>query len=150
MPELKVLSRREAAIFTSLTEAYCAAGAGAERGKFPPVAETDAVAFIDDLASRSRRVNRIGFRLLLAFADLAPLARGYRRRFRKLDSGSRSSFLHGLDKSRWLLLGVCAKLLKTLTMMSYYGDERALRAAGYDFESKLARGREARQRDARP
>jgi hypothetical protein len=150
MPKLKALNRREAAIFASLTEAYCAAGPDMPRGAFPLVEETDAVAFIDDLASRSRRVNRIGFRFLLVFADLAPVVRGYRRRFRRLDPDARVSFLHGLDKSRWQLLGACAKLLKTLTMMSYYGDERALRAAGYDFETKLARGREVRTRDARP
>jgi hypothetical protein len=145
MPELKALSQREAAIFASLTDAYCAPG-----GEFPPVADTDAVAFIDDLASRSRRINRVGFRALLAFADLAPVVRGYRHRFRRLDADRRARFLQGLDKSRWQLLNVSAKLLKTLTMMSYYGDERALGAAGYDFAAKIARGREVRSREARP
>jgi hypothetical protein len=145
LPKLKALTAREAAIFASLTETYCAPA-----GAFPPVSETDAVAFIDDLAARSRRLNRVGFRLLLAFADLAPVVRGHGRRFRKLDAESRARFLQSLDRSRWQLVAVAAKLLKTLTMMSYYGDERALAAAGYDFEAKIARGREVRSREARP
>jgi hypothetical protein len=141
MSNLRVLSAREAAIFTSLAESYCACGPADERGGFPTVEQTDAVAFIDDLTARSPRRNRVGFRALLAFADLAPLVQGYGARFRRLDTQARARFLQGLDKSRWQLLNIAAKLLKTLTMMSYYGADGALYAAGYDADAKVARGR---------
>lgn len=136
---LKALSRREAVIFESLTDTYCAPG-----GSFPPVSQTDAVAFIDRLTANSPRRNRIGFHLLLAFADLFPLVRGYRSRLCKLDRARRGEFLRGLDKSRWSVLALPGKLLKTLAIMSYYGADGALRAVGYDPDAIVARGRELR------
>lgn len=141
---LKVLSAREAKIFECLADTYCAPA-----GSFPPVASTDAVAFIDELSSRSPLRNRLGFHALLAFADLLPVARGYRRRLRKLDRAQRAEFLHGLDKSRFAALALPGKLLKTLTMMSYYGTDEALRAAGYDPDAKVAAARELRVREGR-
>jgi hypothetical protein len=142
---LKVLSEREGQIFEALTDTYCAPD-----GSFPLVSGTDAVLFIDDLTARSSWRNQIGFHLLLAFADLLPIVRGYHKRFRKLEREQRAGFLHGLDKSRWTALALPGKLLKTLTMMSYYGDIEALRAAGYDPEANVARARALRAREARP
>ncbi len=141
---LKVLSTREAAIFESLADTYCSPG-----GEFPPVEQTDAVGFIDELASRAPLRNRLGFRVLLTFADTFPLARGYRRRFRRLDRQRRAEYLRGLDKSRFAALAIPGRLLKMLTMMAYYGDDGALRAAGYDPDVKLARARELRHREGR-
>src|SRR5690242_3130900 len=133
---LKVLSAREAQIFAGLADTYCAPG-----GAFPPVDQTDAVEFIDELAARAPRRNRIGFHVLLAFADVFPVARGYRKRFRKLDRDRRAEFLHGLDKSKFAALALPGKLLKVLTMMAYYGSDGALNAAGYDPDAKVARSR---------
>lgn len=142
--QLKVLSAREARILESLTDAYCA-----PEGGFPPVARTDAVAFIDDLSSRAPGRNRLGLHFLLVFVDLFPLVRGYRRRFCRLGRSDQSEFLRGLDKSRWSALAIPGKLLKLLTMMSYYGNGDSLRAAGYDSASKVARGRELRAQRSR-
>jgi hypothetical protein len=142
--DLKVLAPREAEIFESLIDTYCW-----PEGDFPAVADTDAVAFIDDLAARSVKRNVVGFRALLAFVDFFPLMRGYRHRFRQLDRRRRAKFLHELDRSRLPALALPGKLLKALSMMAYYGDDAALRAAGYDPERNLARARAVRSAENR-
>jgi hypothetical protein len=139
------LKPREAAIFAGLTDAYC--GPAPE---FPSVRESDAVRFINRLVAASPRINRIGFRVMLRLLDLAPFLRGYRLRFRRLTAVQRDEFLRGLDKSRWTLLRIAARLLKTIALMSYWGDPLALRAAGYDPEANIARGRALRAREGRP
>jgi hypothetical protein len=141
----RALKPREAAIFIALTDAYCG-----PQGAFPPIRETDAASFVNDLVAASPRINRVGFRALLRALDLAPLVRGYRRRFRRLGTVERGEFLHGLDKSRLLLLRIAARLLKTLTVMSYYGDSRVLSATGYDPDANVARGRAVRAEEGRP
>jgi hypothetical protein len=141
----KALKPREAAVFASLTDAYCGSVP-----PFPPVADSDAIGFVGELVGASPRINRLGFRLILRLVDLAPLVRGYRRRLRKLRSPQRDEFLRGLDKSRWFLLRVTGRLLKTITLMSYYGDVAVLRETGYDPDANLARGRALRAREGRP
>jgi hypothetical protein len=142
-----ILKPREAAIFASLVEAYCRPAPG---GAFPPVAATDAVAFIDGFAARSRPLNRTVFRLMLRAIDVAPLITRRRARFTHLDADRRAAFVNALEHSRFQLLPILSKLLKTLTLMAYYGDLGALRAAGYDPEAVVARGRELRAREGRP
>jgi hypothetical protein len=137
----KALKPREAAIFAALTDAYCAPAAST------PVAESDAVAFADELAATSPPVNRIGFRVILRLVDIAPFLRGYRRRFRLLARAQRDQFLQGLDSSRWFMLRTAGRLLKTITLMSYYGDTQVLRALGYDPDANLARARSERGED---
>jgi hypothetical protein len=134
-----VLKPRELAVFVALTDAYCA-----PVPRFPSVERTDAASFVDGLAAASPPVNRIGFRVILRLVDLAPVVRGQSKRFTKLSPSQRDDFLHGLDRSRWFLLRVTARLLKTITLMSYYGDADVLRAAGYDPEANLARARRLR------
>jgi hypothetical protein len=140
----KVLKPREAAVFAALTDAYCAPASA-----FPAVGDSDAVAFAGELAGASPSVNRIGFRVILRLVDLAPYVRGYRARFRALAGAQRDEFLHGLDSSRWFLLRTAARLLKTITLMSYYGDPDVLRRLGYDPDANLARGRALRTREGR-
>ena len=123
----------------ALTDAYCA-----PVPRLPPVDRSDAATFVDGLAAASPAVNRIGFRVILRLVDLAPIVRGHGRRFTRLSRQQRDDFLHGLDRSRWFLLRVTARLLKTITLMSYYGDSGVLRAVGYDPDANLARGRRLR------
>jgi hypothetical protein len=142
---LKALRPREAAVFAGLTDAYCR-----PQPELPPVLETDAVAFIDALTAASRRLNRVGFKLILWAIELAPLASAERRRFTALDSGRRAQLVQSIDNSRWVALRTLSKLLKTLTVMAYYGDPAVLRAIGYDAGANVARARELRAREARP
>jgi hypothetical protein len=141
----KSLRPREAAVFASLTEAYCRPGSA-----FPPAATTDAVAFIDAFGARSRMLNRIGFRVILWAVELAPLLRGYGASFTRLTADRQAQFVRTLDRSRWQLVQICFRLLKTLTLMSYYGDPGVLRALDYDAEANVARGRGLRRSEGRP
>jgi hypothetical protein len=141
----KWLGPREAAVFASITEAYCRPAP-----TFPPVSRTDAVAFIDAFAARSRALNRVGFRLILWAVELAPLVRGYGASFTRLAADQQAQFVRALDRSRWQLLQVGFRLLKTLALMSYYGDRDVLRAIGYDAEANVARGRALRRAEGRP
>ena len=143
--KLKALKPREAAIFTALADAYCSPGP-----VLPPIGQTSAVAFIDELVARSSRVNRIGFRLILWLIDLAPLLRGRRARFTSLPAARRTEFVQGLDGSRWTILRILGRLLKTVTVMSYYGDETVQRATGFDPDGIVARGRALRKEEGRP
>jgi hypothetical protein len=128
------LKPREAAIFAALTDAYCAPA-----NVLRPVAESDAVAFADELTIASPAVNRIGFRVILRLVDVAPFVRGYRKRFRLLARAQREQFLQGLDSSRWFILRTAGRLLKTIALMSYYGDAVVTHALGYDPDANLAR-----------
>ncbi len=141
----KALRPREAAVFASLTEVYCR-----PEPTFPSLAATDAVAFIDAFAARSRILNRIGFRVILWAVELAPLVRGYGGTFTRLAADRQAQFVRSLDRSRWQLLQVGFRLLKTLTLMSYYGDVAVLRTTGYDPEANIARGRALRRAEGRP
>lgn len=140
----KGLNRRDAAIFAAIVDVYCEPDP-----VFPPVSNTDSLTFIDGLARGSPRLNRVAFRALLRLVQLAPLPR-YRARFTALERDSRARFVRGLDKSRWLLPRITSRLLKTLAIMSYYGDEGVLRAAGYDPAANVARARALRRQEGRP
>jgi hypothetical protein len=133
------LRPREREAFEALTDTFCG-----PRASFPSVVDTDATTFIERLAGNSPLQNRIGFRLLLRLVDVGPRLRGFGARFSDLPPARRAEFLHGLDKSRWLVLRVGARLLKTLSVMAYYGDAGVLRAIGYDAEWNMQRGRELR------
>jgi len=139
------LTARERTIFAALADSYCA-----PEPALPAVAQTDALAFVDRLVAGSPRVNRIGFRVILRALDLAPLVRGFGSTFSRLPSARRGDFLRSLDKSRWLLPRVTSNLLKTIAIMSYYGDDRVLLAVGYDREANLARARSLRREEGRP
>jgi hypothetical protein len=142
---LKALKPREAEIFAGLADSYCGPAPA-----LPPVGETSAVAFVDDLVDRSGRVNRIGFRLILRIVDFVPLVRGYRARFTGLAPARRTEFVHSLDRSRWAIVRALGRLLKTIAVMSYYGDEQMLRSSGFDPRAIAARGRAIRKEHQRP
>jgi hypothetical protein len=142
---LSALRPREAAVFTALVEAYCR-----PEPLLPPVAATDALVFMDGLAARSRWLNRAVFKVTLRAIDLAPVLGRDRKRFTRLDPDRRARFVNGLDRSRIQLLPILSKLLKTLTLMSYYGDLSVLHAAGYDPEANVERGRALRRAEGRP
>jgi hypothetical protein len=142
---LKALKPREAEIFAGLAESY----RGPEPG-LPPVAETSAIAFVDEMIARSGRVNRIGFRIILRIIDLVPLLRGYGRRFTSLTAPRRTEFVQGLEKSRWRIVRILGRLLKTISVMSYYGDDRVLQANGFNPRAIVARGQALRREEQRP
>jgi hypothetical protein len=142
---LRALKPREAEIFAAIADSYCS-----PEPTLPPVRQTTAIAFVDDLAARSSRVNRIGFRLILRIVDLVPLVRGYRARFTGLAAERRTEFVHSLDSSRWSIVRVLGRLLKTIAVMSYYGDERVLRSTGFDPHALVARGQALRKKEKRP
>jgi hypothetical protein len=139
------LRPREAAVLVALVEAYCR-----PEPVLPPVEGTDAVAFVDRFAADSRFLNRTVFKAMLRAIDLAPFVAGERKRFTRLDPDRRARFVNGLDGSRFQLLPILSKLLKTLTLMSYYGDLGVLRAAGYDPQANVERGRALRAKEGRP
>jgi hypothetical protein len=116
----------------------------------PPVAETDAIAFIDYLVVRSPRRNRVGFKLILQLFEIAPVLRGYGAPLTRLSPARRTAFARDLDDSRWMLLRIGARLLKTIALMSYWGDAGVLRASGYDPEALIARSRALRREEERP
>jgi hypothetical protein len=142
---LKALKPREAQIFAGLTDSYC----GPEPA-LPPVGQTSAVEFVDALVARSGRVNRIGFRAILRIVDFVPLIRGYRTRFTKLTPRRRTEFVRGLEASRWAIVRVLGRLLKTIAVMSYYGDEHVLHSSGFDPQAIVARGQAIRREEGRP
>ena len=137
----KALRPREAAVFAALTDSYCAPSR--------PVGRSDATAFAQELAATSPAVNRIGFRVILRLVDLAPVVRR-RKRFTALARAQRDEFLLGLDRSRWFLLRTSGRLLKTITMMSYYGDRDVLCELGYDPAANIKRGHALRTKEGRP
>jgi hypothetical protein len=76
--------------------------------------------------------------------------RGYGATFTRLAGERQAQFVRSLDRSRWKLLQIGFRLLKTLAVMSYYGDIGILRATGYDPEANIARGRALRRAEGRP
>jgi choline dehydrogenase-like flavoprotein len=125
------LRPREAAVFAALADSYCAPNR--------PVGQSDATSFAQELAANSPAINRIGFRVILRVVDLAPVIRR-RKRFTALARTQREEFLLGLDRSHWFLLRTAGRLLKTIAMMSYYGDRDVLCELGYDPAANITRG----------
>lgn len=142
---LRVLTPREASIFACVVDTYCAPA-----GDLPAVRDTDAAAFADELMACSPLLNRIGFRVALHVAELAPYATGQRARLRRLAPEQRREFAVGLDRSRHMPGRALGRMLKLVSTLAYYGDDGVLAALGYDPEAKLARGRELRAAEGRP
>jgi hypothetical protein len=142
---LTVLSPREASIFACVVDTYCAPA-----GDLPAVRDTDAALFADELMAHSPLVNRLGFRAALHAAELAPLTTGHRARLRRLAPEQRREFALALDRSRHLPGRALGRMLKLVATLAYYGDESVLSTLGYDYETKVARGRELRAAEGRP
>jgi hypothetical protein len=142
---LKVLTPREASIFACVVDTYCAPA-----GDLPAVRDTDAARFADELMTRSQPLNRIGFRVALHVAELAPLTTGHGARLRRLSPEDRRDFAASLDRARHLPGRALGRMLKLVATLAYYGDDDVLATLGYDPEAKLARGRELRAAEGRP
>ncbi len=133
--------RREADVFACLTDAVVAPGGG-----LPPLAETDAVAFLARYLAASPRRNRAGFRALLLALEVGPLALGFGARLRRLAPAARLAYLQRLERSPAAPL---AEMLEALAKLSYYGDEGVMAAVGYDPAAVVERGRRLRREEGR-
>ena len=143
--QLNALSGREASIFACLTDTFVQ-----PRPPLPPVRETDAVAFFDRWMELSPSRNRAGLRVLLYAIEVGPPLTGRRRRLRRLDPAARASYLRAIETARVATLRQLAKLIKGMTFVSYYGDDRIMRQIGYDPDANLERGRRLRAEEGRP
>ena len=142
---LAVLSPREASIFECVCDTVVA-----PEPALPAVHETDAVAFFDSWLARSPRPNRVALRGLLNMAELTPRLRGFRRGLRGLPEPERERLLFELEKARRPRIRQLVKILKGMTFLSYYGDDRVMSRLGYDPDERVRAGRAVRARDGRP
>ena len=133
---LVVLRPREASVLAALADA-----AVAPQGDLPPVRETTAIAAIDDLLRRVPGTHRLGIRGAAYALELLPLLTGRGHRFRRLPRTERGAVLARLEAAP---AGRLLFAVRSLVVMAYYGDERVLRARGYDPEQNLDRARAAR------
>ena len=133
--------RREADVFACLADAVVAPGDG-----HPPLAQTDAVAFLERYLAGSPRRNRTGLRALLLALDAGPLAMGFGARLRRLSPAARLAYLERLQRSRAAPL---AQVLEALAKLAYYGDDGVMRSMGYDPDAVVERGRRLRREEAR-
>jgi hypothetical protein len=142
---LTALTRREASIFACVCDTIVS-----PEPALPPVRETDAVEFFDRWLARSPRANRVALRGLLHAADVVPRTRGFRRRLRGLPEPEREQLLFELEKSPRPRVRQLVKVLKGMTLLSYYGDDGVSRRLGYDPEERLREARDLRTREGRP
>ena len=141
---LRTISGREASIFACFTDAVVA-----PEPLLPPVRQTDAVAFFDHWLGLLPRANRVGMRVLLLAAELAPLAT-HGGRLRRLDRGRRVEWLERVEHSANGHVRMLMKLMESAAKLSYYGDDGVLGRLGYDAETNLERGRRLRVAEGRP
>jgi hypothetical protein len=142
---LTAISPREASIFTALADAFVA-----PEPLLPAVRDTDALRTFDIWLARSPRLNRIGLRVLLHLAELAPLLSGGGRRLRRLDPERARRSLSRAEHFPLRLPRELIRALKTLSLLCYYGDPAVMARLGYDAEANVHRGRELRRAEGRP
>jgi hypothetical protein len=141
----QTITPREASIFACLADT-----AIAPEPVLPPVRETDTADFFDEWMTLTPKLIAAGLRTLLYALELAPLALGFGHRLRRLPAERRAEFLHRFERAPVIQVRQIAKLLKSMTFLAYYGDDRVLLRCGYDAEANLRRGRELRAREGRP
>jgi hypothetical protein len=142
---LSVLTPREASIFACLVDALVA-----PEPVLPPVRQTDAAFFFDRWMAAAPKKNSRGMRALLFALEVAPVAMGYRARFRRLAPADRVRFLTAVEKNRNPQVRQLAKLVKGAAFLSYYGDDGIMHRVGYDADANVERGRELRAVEGRP
>ena len=142
---LRVLSPREASIFACVAETVVA-----PEPLLPAVRDTDTVASFDNWLWHSPRLNRAGLRGLFYLAEMAPRMLGFGARLRSLTPDERTAAMHKAQRSGPAPVRALANLVKSLTCLSYYGDDAVMRQLGYDAEAVVRRGRELRVREGRP
>jgi hypothetical protein len=143
--DLVCLAPREASIFACLVDTVAA-----PEPLLPPVAQTDCAFAFDRWMAGSPALNARGMRALLLALELAPLALGYRNRFRRLEPETRAEFLAVLERNPSRQLRQLTKLLKGAAFLSYYGDDAVMRRVGYDAAANVERGRLLRAEQGRP
>lgn len=142
---LTAIGPREASIFTALADAFVT-----PEPLLPAVRDTDAVRTFDTWLARSPRLNRIGLRVLLHAAELAPLPLGGARRLRRLDPARRRRWLEHAEHVPLRPLRELVRALKTLLLLCYYGDPAVMARLGYDAQARVSAGRELRRAEGRP
>jgi hypothetical protein len=142
---LSVLTPREASIVACLVDTVVA-----PEPVLPSVSRTDAAFFFDRWMAAAPKKNSRGMRSLLFALELAPLALGYGRRFRRLDPAERVRFMQAVERNANPRVRQLTKLVKGAAFLSYYGDDGVMRRVGYDADANLARGRELRALEGRP
>ena len=145
MPELTVLSGREASIFACLTDTVVAPDP-----VLPPVRETDAVRFLDEWLALMPRPNRAGMRALLFASEFSPILAGFRHRLRRLDRAQRAEWLRGLERAPQMQVRLLTKLVVSAAQLAYYGNDAVQLRLGYDAEANVERGRRLRAAEGRP
>lgn len=139
------MSPREASIFTCLADGFLAPAP-----PLPEVRDTAALATFDTWLSRSPALNRIGLRVVLHLAELAPLLLGGGHRLRRLDPARRRRWLARVERVPVRALRDLVRAVKTLILLCYYGDPLVMAQLGYDAEANVRRGRELRRLEQRP
>jgi hypothetical protein len=142
---LTAIGPREASIFTALADAFVA-----PEPVLPAVRDTDALSTFDTWLARSPRVNRIGLRVVLHLAELAPLLLGAGGRLRRLAPERRRRWLSRVEHVPLRPVRELTRALKTLILLCYYGDPTVMARLGYDAEANMRRGRELRRAEGRP
>ncbi len=139
------MTPREASIFTCLADAFVT-----PEPLLPAVRDTDAIRTFDVWLARSPAVNRIGLRVLLYVAEIAPLLLGGGRRLRRLDPERRRRWLTRAEHLPSRVPRELTRALKTLILLCYYGDPAVMERLGYDAKANVQRGRELRRAEGRP
>jgi hypothetical protein len=132
---------REANVFACLVEAVVSPAA-----PLPPLARTDAVAFLDEYLAASPALNRAGLRALLHALEVGPRALRLGGRFRQLDPAGRAAYLSRVQRTP---AGRGFQALEAVAKFAYYGDDGVMRTLGYDADAVVERGRGLRREEAR-
>ena len=130
---MTVLSGREASIFACLCDTVVSPAP-----PFPAVANTDAVEAFDRYLAHSSWLNRLGLRVVVHAAELAPRVLGQRARLRRLEPHQRGEALRAAEASRAKPL---VDAVEFLARLSYFGDDGVMRQLGYDADANVRRAR---------
>jgi hypothetical protein len=136
-----VVSRREANLFACFAETVVDPGEA-----LPPLAETDALRYLERLLDASPRLNRLGVRVALYALEVGPRLLGYGARMRRLPREQRLAYLDALARSPAAL---ALQGIEVMAKLAYYGDDGVMRSLGYDPDAVVARAREVRLAEAR-
>ena len=128
-----VLSGREASIVACLCDTVVAPAP-----PLPAVADTDAVQAFDYYLATSPPLNRLGLRVLVHLAELAPRLMGQGARLRRLGREERGRALRRAERSR---AKPVVDAVEFVARLSYFGDDGVMRLLGYDAEANLRRAR---------
>lgn len=108
-------------------------------GTLPPSASDAGVAGrVAAWIERSPRVMQNRYRLLIRAWDLGPLlARGYMKRFHKLDPKKQEKWVEATHHSRRLDRRMPVTLLKQLIYLTYASSSQVEHAIGFDYTCRL-------------